>query len=307
VRTPLAIAFALLAIARPARSDDISTHTTLRPVTDWNRALPDPDGTADEADDKPAPRIRLEAYLRVAPVLRSVVKQGRGDVAHAWNTDKDAHVPHTPALGERLVIDVKVQRWITLGGSYSRVVLQGRPRALHFTGVSLEEAFFSGQGPRVATSLDIQTAEAWARLVVSDDDHVRFAIGIGAAWTSHRVTLHRGDIGASGRVQTTFVPTLTYFLSVRLGRTPASFFLESCTGVFAPWRFPSLYSDQHLGLRVDLGYGLEGVFALALTSAQVEDTDDLWGGQKPSASHRFRQATYLAPAVELGLAWTFGN
>jgi hypothetical protein len=282
------------------------------PITDWTRALPGRDAVADgeggrkgaDPEDRHVPRLRLEAYLRVAPLVNAKVKHGPQALAHAWSSTREASVPNTPALGQRWLIDLKVHRWLTAGVAWSQLVVEGPRRGIHFRGISHAGVYFAPDS-LVATTIDVQTGEAWLRLVVADDDRVRFMIGVGAVWGSVRTTFHRGDLGAGGRVETIFTPTLSYLLAVRLGTLPASVFVESVTAPFAPWRFPSLFSETRAGLRIAAGGGVELILSLSFVSGQIADTDDLWGG-RPSPRKRFRMATWYAPAAEFGVAWTFG-
>lgn len=284
---------------------------------DWQRVFPG----ADDDDDAPAVgpeeapehdrpiqgdhRIRLEAAFRLGPSIRSEVTHGPDVIATKLLTASDLHVPEImTTIGWRALADVKVHRWISLGLHGTRLVTETGRRTVHYRGVGLQAVVF-GPGSRIRTTLDALFVEAFARFVVRDDpEGVRFSIGVGGAWASHRIVLRRGDLTAAGRAETFFVPTLSSWLAVRLGATPLSLFLESTTGLFAPWRFPSLLSEFRAGVRWHLPGGVELVVAGATSSGRIEDTDDLWGGKYDPGDRR-RRASWLAVTLDVGLSVTF--
>lgn len=253
--------------------------------------------------DLPYPRLRLEAYLRVNAGYRAKVNHGREGIASTWDLVRDAHLPQTPARGYRFVVDARVHERLSLGVHYTRMVVDGPRRHLHHGGVGLQSTFFPGD-TQVATTVDLQVAEFFARFVVKDSDRIRLSIGTGAAWASHRVRLVALDgTAASGRVETFFLPTVSYWFSVKIFDV-VSFFFESLSGLVAPWRFPSLLSELRAGLRWHLGDHVELITALGSSWGMLLDTDDLWGG-KHGPEHRWRRAEWSTLGGELGLAVTF--
>lgn len=253
--------------------------------------------------DLPYPRFRLEAYLRVNAGYRAKVNHGREGIASTWDLVRDAHLPQTPVLGYRFIVDARVHERLSLGVHYTRLLVDGPPRHLHHGGVGLQDTFFEGSA-RVATTVDLQVAEFFARFVVKDSDRIRFAIGTGVAWASQRVRLLAEDgRTASGRAEAFFLPTVSYWFSVKIVDF-LSFFFESLSGVIAPWRFPSLLSELRAGLRWHLGEHVELVTAVGSSWGMILDTDDLWGG-KHGPGHRWRRHEWSSLGGELGLALTF--
>lgn len=253
--------------------------------------------------DLPYPRFRLEAYLRVNAGYRAKVKHGREGIASTWELVRDAHLPQTPVLGYRFIVDARVHERLSLGVHYTRLLVDGPPRHLHHGRLGLQETPFVGDA-RVATTVDLQVAEFFARFVVKDSDRIRFAIGTGVAWASQRVRLVAEDgRAASGRAEAFFLPTVSYWFSVKIVDF-LSFFFESLSGVIAPWRFPSLLSELRAGLRWHVGEHVELVTAVGSSWGMILDTDDLWGG-KHGPGHRWRRHEWSSVGGELGLALTF--
>lgn len=250
-------------------------------------------------------RVRLEAAFRLGPSLRSEVTHGPDVIATKLLTGSDLHVPDVmTTIGWRALADVKVHRWISLGAQGTRLVTETGRRTVHYRGVGLQAVVF-GPGSRVRTTIDALFAEAFVRLVVRDDpETVRISIGLGGAWASHRIVLRRGDLTAAGRAETFFTPTLSSWAALRLGDAPLSLFFESTTGVFAPWRFPSIVSEFRAGVRWHLPGGVEVVVAGAMSSGRIEDTDDLWGGTYEDDDRR-RRASWLGVTLDVGLSITF--
>ncbi|MCO5168675.1 MAG: hypothetical protein M9894_20225 [Planctomycetes bacterium] len=274
-----------------------------RPVWPWAQEAPVAAGAGPSLEpDHPYPRVRLEAYARITAGIQSRVKHGRQGVAGSFETGHDAHVPNTPAFGYRFIVDARVHERVSLGVHYTRVVVEGPRRRIHYRGIGLGDTRLPGGTP-VETTIDLQVGEVFARYVVKDSETIRFAIGLGAAWASHRVRLS-SDVGsAGGRVETFFFPTVSYWLSVRLFPFVSVFF-ESLSGMIAPLRFPSLLSELRGGLRWHLGDRLELLTAVGSSWGMISDLDDHFGGRR-TGSHRWRRATWSAIGGELGLAFTF--
>lgn len=253
--------------------------------------------------DLPYPRFRFEAYLRLNAGYRGKVKHGREGIASTWELTKDAHLPQAPVLGYRFILDARVHERLSFGVHYTRLLVDGPTRHLHHGRLGLQATSFEGD-TRAATTVDLQVAELFARFVVKDSERIRFAIGTGVAWASQRVRLVAEDgRSASGRAETFFLPTVSYWFSVKIVDV-VSFFFESLSGVIAPWRFPSLLSDLRAGLRWHLGEHVELVTALGSSWGMIADTDDLWGG-KHGPGHRWRRQEWSSMGGELGLAFTF--
>lgn len=253
--------------------------------------------------DLPYPRFRLEAYLRVNAGYRAKVNHGREGIASTWDLVGDAHVPEAPTFGYRFIIDARVHERLSLGLHYTRLLVDGPTRHIHHGGIGLQDTFFTGDA-QVATTVDLQVAEFFVRFVVKDAGRIRFSIGTGAAWASQRVRLVATDgRTASGRAEAFFLPTVSYWFSVKIVDL-VSFFFESMSGVIAPWRFPSLISELRAGLRWHLTDQVELVTAVGSSWGMILDTDDLWGG-KHGPEHLWRRHEWSSTGGELGLAITF--
>lgn len=274
-----------------------------RPVWPWTQATPVAEGRGPSLEpDLPYPRVRLEAYARLNAGMRSRVKHGRQGVAGSFETAHDLHVPDTLAPGYRFIVDARVHERLSLGVHYTRVLVDGPRRRIHYRGVGLGDTRFPGGTP-VETTLDLQVGEVFARYVVKDSETIRFAIGLGAAWASHRVRLSSPAGSAGGRVETFFFPTVSYWLSVRLFPFVSVFF-ESLSGLIAPLRFPSMLSELRGGLRWHLGDRLELLTAVGSSWGMISDLDDHFGGRR-TGGHRWRRATWSSMGLELGMAFTF--
>lgn len=319
-RRPLALVCLALLLALPARADDGPIvlerarrllgldalpgrpDAGLAPVQDEEppRTPPSVFGEA----NLPFPRIRLEAYYRVLGPLRTRVKIGRNFIASSWEGFHDAHVPRNATLGWRVVLDARVHDKVAIGVHYTRYGYEAPSRHLHHAGIGLQATRFPG-GSQAHSSVDVQVGEVFARYVIKDTPRVRLAVGLGAAWASLRVRLVDEELGlsASGRVETFFAPTISYWFSIKLADA-ASFFFESLSGLIAPWRFPSMISEFRIGLRWHLTQRLELVTAASWSGGLISDTDDLWGG-KHTLGHRWQRAEWTAIGGDFGLAFTF--
>ncbi len=271
-------------------------------LAEWGRAFPNPTETPWARADDALPRFRLEAALRLGNVPLVKLRHGPGDRSNTVHLHGDTHLPRGLALGWRVVAEVKPLAWLAVGAHYARLQVDGPRRNVHYTGLALDGVRFP-PGARARTSIDLQVGEVYARYVVRDDEAIRFAIGPGAAWGSQRIGVFAGDRHAVVRAETFYVPTLSYLLQVRLAPI-CSAWVESLTGVFAPWRFPSLLTETRVGLRWDLVAGLELTTGASLSMGSVEDTEDLWGGRR-RPGERVRRANWLAVAGEVGLAVRF--
>lgn len=308
----------LLLGALPARADDAqvapvaspSWATEVAPVASWSRPLP-PEVVVSTGhvivralpgDEIDLPRIRLELHLR-AGTSRSVQTYGHEANARKFSTSQDLSIADGwNTFGWRVVVDVAVHRWVALAFHGTRMVQESGRRTVHYRGIALDDVAF-GPGSRLRTTIDQQLYGGVARLLIRDDPSLRFSVGIGAAWARHRIVLRRGDLSASGSTDTVWLPTVSTFLSVRLAPI-VSVFAESWTGFFGPFRFPSLLSDFVIGFRWHLTVNLELITAFGITSARIEDTDDLWGGKYRPTDRRER-VEWSTETVDLGLAVTF--
>lgn len=300
------------ALAQPAQVAPVASpaRAEAAPVASWTRPLP-PEVVVSTGhvivralpgDEIDLPRIRLELHLR-AGLSRSVSTYGHEASARKFSTSEDLHVPDVwNTFGWRAVVDVAVHRWVAISFHGTRMVQESGRRTVHYRGVSLDDVAF-GPGSRLRTTVDQQLYGGVARLLIRDDPSLRFSVGIGAAWARHRIVLRRGDLSASGSTDTVWLPTVSTFLSVRLAPI-VSVFAESWTGFFGPFRFPSLLSDFVIGFRWHLTTNLELITAFGVTSARIEDTDDLWGG-KFRPDERRERAEWTTETVDVGLALTF--
>jgi len=246
------------------------------------------------------PRIRLEANLRVMSVYSLKTKIGPAHTNHTVNPYRNAHLPVRPALGYRVLFDVKFTPDLVVGGFYTQLLIDGPRRHIHQTGIALGTVNLA-PASRVRTSIDIQWADVFVRYVARDSERLRFLVGIGGAWASFRIRLTGYAAGAKGRVESFFAPSFGYLLQVRLVDR-LHVFLESTTVLLSVDKFPAYYSDTRFGFRVPLGHELEFMIALSLSSGQLEDLDDLWGGKRVRAGHRWKQASWSAVGADIGLA-----
>lgn len=313
MRRGLALLLLCLGLSSSARGDEAAFPWIALERELWRERVPLADG--DDAPDAPDergwgisdrnldyPRIRFEAYLRVTGPIRSRVKHGRERFAGTFETRQDAHLPGTPTLGVRYVLDARISERISFGLHYSRLTVDGPTRAVHYRGIGLQTTRFPGHS-RVRTSVDVQVGEAFVRFVIKDTARIRFSIGGGATWASHRVVLSRRDLRADGRAETFFVPSIGTWFSIKVIPI-VSFFFESLNGLVAPWRPASFVSEFRTGLRWHLTDRVELVTGVATSKGQLQDEEDLWGGQRHSR-HLWRVASWSAVGGELGLAVTF--
>jgi hypothetical protein len=309
MRRGLALVLLCLGLGASARADDTAAWLDLerelwRPPDLSRRPIAeeDPGGWRIGEPNLDYPRIRFEAYLRVTGPIRSRVKHGRNGLASTFETLHDGHLPRTPTLGERYVVDARLTEHFSFGAHYQRLAVEGPTRHIHFTGFGLQATRFPG-GARARTTVEVQAGDVFVRFVIKDTPRIRFSIGAGAAWISHRVRVSSRDLSADGRAETFLVPTIGYWFSIKVVPI-VSFFFESVSGVIAPWRFGAFASEFRIGLRWHLTERLELVTAGSSSTGQLEDYDDLWGGKR-SPRHLWRQAAWSAVGGDFGVAFTF--
>ncbi|HBP19401.1 MAG TPA: hypothetical protein DEA08_16630 [Planctomycetes bacterium] len=248
------------------------------------------------------PRIRLEFWGRVSTYDLVRVKKGPAYNAGRIHLRRDTRLPRTPALGWRVVADVRFAEDWTVGGQLHALSLEGNRRRLHYRGIRLQGRYLEPLPAR--TRIETWLAEVFLRYVIRDNSRLRFQVGLGVTWVSLRLRISTRQNRADGRVSDVLGPSFGYLIAIEL-IPPLVVFAESCTALLSPARFPSFVSDLRLGLRLPLGGGFELAWALTFTTAWIEDYRDLWGGDKPHSSHRWRRANWGTTAGEFGLVWRF--
>ncbi|MGE0711497.1 MAG: hypothetical protein AB7N76_24560 [Planctomycetota bacterium] len=256
------------------------------------------------ADPEPIelPRVRLELWGRCSAFVFARTKIGPEYGSHTIDLHRDAHLPRTPALGWRAVWDLRFHRNWLIGGQLAQLGLEGSRRRLHHTGVSLDGRYLRPLAAR--TELDTWLGEVFIRYVIRDNQRVRFMLGAGATWVSFRIRVSTRAERAAGRVQDVLGPSIGYHIAIEL-LPPLVVFAESVTALISPARFPAYASDLRVGFRLPLGGGVEVGLAFTLTSLQIEDHHDLWGGHKPRPNFRWRRASATSTGCDFGFAWRF--
>lgn len=248
------------------------------------------------------PRIRLELWGRISTYDLVRVKKGPEYNAGRIHLRRDTRLPRTPALGWRVVADVRFAKDWILGGQVHYLSLEGNRRQLHYRGIRLQGRNLRPLPAR--TKIETWLAEVFLRYVIRDNSRLRFQIGLGVTWVSLRLRVSTRENRADGRVSDVFAPSFGYLIAIEL-IPPLVVFAESCTALISPARFPSFVSDLRLGIRVPLGAGFELAWAVTFTTAWIEDYRDLWGPDKRTANHRWRRANWGTTASEFGLIWRF--
>ncbi len=240
--------------------------------------------------------------MRAAWLIDGRVKKGRSRQATTIDLQKDTHLPIVISPGARAVFDVKVHPNLAIGVHATGLLFEGPKRRLHGSTKVLQSEVFDSTVP-TETIVDLRLAELFVRYVVRDNEQVRLAFGIGAAWGQLRLRMRSELARARGRVTAIFAPTIGYHFSVR-AHPRVVVFLESVTAVIAPTRFPSYLSEFRVGLRFPLFAGVELIAAGSMWSAWLEDLRDIWG-PRPTGNHKEREATWTVLGLELGMAWRF--
>lgn len=256
----------------------------------------------DDPETLQVPRFRLELSVRAAWLVDGRVKKGRSRDATTIDLHKDAHLPIVISPGARAVLDVKLHPNLAIGVHATGLSFAGPKRTLHGRRKVLQSEVFDSAVP-TETLVDLQLAELFVRYVVRDNEQVRLAFGVGAAWGQLRLRMRSEQARARGRVSALFAPTIGYHFSVR-AHPRVVVFLESVTAVIAPTRFPSYLSEFRVGLRFPLLAGVELIAAGSMWSAWLEDLRDIWG-PRPTANHKEREAVWTVLGLELGMAWRF--
>lgn len=292
--TPLLLSALLLVSAARAQGDPTPAVTPTRGV-DWRARTPH---TGEW-------RVRLEAASELTALLPGAkTKQGPAAFAHTIHLRKDARLGAGPAVGWRALAELQTPIRLAFTASYAREQLEGERRAIHYRGLTLGTTFHPGGTP-VRSALELQRAGAQVRFVIFDDSRLHLSVGAGAAWAALRLGTSARALGhESRRVETVWVPTIGYRVSWRPFEF-LSLFLESSVGVLAPTRPSALWSETRLGAvwhLLDERIGL--ITAVSSFSADMEGASDRWGG-KPTAGHRYEQASLSLLGGELGLQLRF--
>ncbi len=288
------LAAALLPLASPQGEGDDEVEQEDERLTDWFIR-------PDDSRSRAIPRFRVELSLRGAWMVDGRVKKGRARDASTIDLQKDAHLPVVLSPGARFVFDVKFHPHLVAGVHSTALFFDGPTRPMRKR-KTFQSVSFEGGVP-TETLVDVQLTEFFLRYVIRDNPHIRFAVGIGAAWAQMRVRLRSEQARARGRVNAFLAPTIGYHVTVQV-HPRCSLFLESVTAVIAPLRFPSYVSEFRLGLRIPLVAGVEGILAVSMLSGWLEDLHDLTG-PKPTDGHKMRAANWTILSGDIGLAWRF--
>ena len=247
------------------------------------------------------PRIRLEIWLRGGGLGSTRVKKGPQYNAHMIQLHRDTHVPRIPVFGFRAVAEIRFHEDWSLGAHLTAALLKGPKRTLHYRGVSLQGRTLAPQRSR--TSVEMTFAQAFVRRVFRDNARIRLSFGAGVSWISFRLRIRNRDQRSDGRIQDVLAPSIGYFFSFRLFEHLAVW-VESTNALISPMRFPSYATEARAGLRFPFG-AFEFAAGVGVSSAQLEDVRELWGGEKPPATYRWRRASWTLVTLELGMSVRF--
>lgn len=256
----------------------------------------------DEGEPLSLPRIRLELWFRGGGLGETSFKKGPDYNAGRFTLHKDAAVPRIPIFGLRAVAEVRFHEDWSAGVHATGSVLEGPKRRLHWRGIRLQGRYLTPQ--RMRTRIEIAFAQAFVRRVFRDDARIRLAFGAGLAWTSLRIRIRNQVQRADGRIQAYLAPTIGYMFSFRLWEH-CHIWIESCNALIAPLRFPSYATEARAGLRFPFGPDFELGLGVGISSAQIEDFRELWGGQEPPDTYRWRRTHYTLVTLEVGVSVRF--
>lgn len=264
------------------------------------------DFTVDQSEDLEEPlnlpRIRLELWFRGGGLGGTKFKKGPHYNARRFDLHKDARVPRIPVFGLRAVAEVRFHEDWSVGAHATGAVLEGPKRRLHYRGISLQGRRL--RPLRARTQVELAFAQAFVRMVFRDDSRIRLSFGAGLAWTTLRIRIRNRLERADGRFQAYLAPTIGYFFSFRLFEH-CHIWIESTNALIAPLRFPSYASEARAGLRFPFGPNFELGLGVGLSSAQIEDVRELWGGQEPPDTFRWRRTNWSLVTLELGVSVRF--
>ena len=278
---------------------------------DHEQAFRVPDNLADftveqdeDSDEPPLslPRIRLELWFRGGGLGGTKFKKGPHYNAHRFDLHKDTRIPRIPIFGLRAVAEVRFHEDWAIGAHVTGAVLEGPKRRLHYRGVSLQGRHLSSLRSR--TQVEIAFAEAFVRMVFRDDSRIRLSVGAGVAWASMRIRIRNRVERSDGRIQTFLAPSVGYFFTFKLFEH-CHIWIESTNALISPLRFPSYASEARAGLRFPFGPNFEIGLGVGLSSAQIEDVRELWGGQEPPDTFRWRRTNWTLVTLELGVSARF--
>jgi hypothetical protein len=276
---------------------------------EYEQAFRVPDNLSDftveegeDAEELSLPRIRLELWFRGGGLGGTGFKKGPHYNAGRFTLHEDARVPRMPIFGLRAVAEVRFHEDWAVGLHATGSALEGPKRRLHWRGIRLQGRHLRSM--RMRTKVEIAFAQAFVRMVFRDDSRIRLAFGAGLAWTSIRIRVRNRVQRADGRIQAYLAPTIGYMFTFRLWEH-CHIWIESTNALIAPLRFPSYATEARAGLRFPFGPNFELGLGVGLSSAQLEDIRELWGGQEPPDTYRWRRTHYTLVTLEVGVSVRF--
>jgi len=294
----------------PEGADEAPEESASAEAPDHEQAFRVPDNladfTVDEDEDSAVapslPRIRLELWFRGGGLGGTKFKKGPHYNAHRFDLHKDTRIPRIPIFGLRAVAEIRFHEDWAVGFMATGAVLEGPKRRLHYRGVSLQGRHL--RSLRSRTQVEIAFAQVFARMVFRDDSRIRLSVGAGLAWASMRIRIRNRVQRSDGRVQAYLAPSIGYFFTFKLFEH-CHIWIESTNALISPLRFPSYASEARAGLRFPFGPNFELGLGVGLSSAQIEDTRELWGGQEPPDTFRWRRTNWTLVTLELGVSVRF--
>ena len=313
--------FVLLVLASCASAQDPKPDEDAKPHERSRDIEKEDAGFGQGEDEQPRiPRVRIELSA-IGAVLDSEFREGKAGLSNRFDPQSDLGLPRfTP--GFRAAGEVKLQRYLALGGEYFRVSEEGGRTNVHSDfrlGMLPSEA---PPGTAVIGTMELQQASFTVRFVAADDTEIRAEFSGGVTWVSFRVGMHPQppfpalppggrlpgggfSAGDSETNQAWLAPAIGTFFAWNF-HPHVGVFIDSTSSYFSfhP-SFGSLASINRAGFRFRIWAGLEVVVGAFIVSGQIYDIKDRLNLIGVNSNHTFHQASWIGGGPELGLSFTY--